>query len=165
MVDRAAPVADSAQAKTCHEQHFRCIFRRYYDYPWRQRVRFVFGAAIAVVAGESAVPKMSESKTTMHGMAQRRPIPPPPDPNAPPRFKIDLPDDISDFHAVVDLLHLAGARNGGGYRQFAVAGPTFTFDQVWALLELNEHYELFRCVKASKQARPRFISRGRITTG
>ncbi|WP_327097039.1 hypothetical protein OIE68_45470 [Nocardia vinacea] len=54
------------------------------------------------------------------------------------RFDIQA-SDVDDFDHVFDLLQLAGARYGGSNREFVVEGPTFTFEQVWALLELVRH--------------------------
>ncbi|CAM3950968.1 competence protein CoiA family protein [Nocardia ninae] len=49
---------------------------------------------------------------------------------------------VEDFDSIFDLLQLAGASYSGGNREFVVEHSTFTFAQVWALIELARHPEL-----------------------
>ncbi|MBF6207263.1 hypothetical protein IU483_24690 [Streptomyces gardneri] len=56
------------------------------------------------------------------------------------RFDIRV-SHVEDFDQVFDLLRLAGAKYAGGDRVFVIEGSTFTFEQVWALIELVRHPE------------------------
>ncbi|MEU2032784.1 competence protein CoiA family protein [Nocardia amamiensis] len=115
--------------------HQHAVLARYlttpkYAEPVRAAVQQVLGRDYGI-RWEGGAPL--DAPTKKHAAGQ-------PSPQSKQRFEIQA-SHVEDFDQVFDLLRLAGATYAGGDREFVIERSTFTFEQVWALIELVRHPE------------------------